>query len=425
MGLLVAGRVAAAQEAPPAGANELRRRLEQAEARIAELEETLKLQAQRIDALLTSSGAGSGTTSVASAGAGAPAVAATAPPGPQAPSVPTSPTDPPEARPITHQAQAVKFTGLVQAWYFLGNKGQSDTFRIRRTELYFSGDINKKAHFQVMIDPAKALALETSTTSIGGTPVLGAVSIGQSSRMLQNAFVSLDYIPRVQMNIGQYKLPLSLEGLQSSGQLETVERALFTSDRSRGGNYGDVRDIGFMLRGGLGKRVDFQAGVFNGIAESQNTTDVNDEKALVGRLVARPFKGLHIGMSGGWDNGSETRPRRERLGGELEYKRGAFHLKSELMTGEDGPLSRRGFYGHVGYRIRPRFEWVFRVDGWDPDTSSEDLPATVSELDYVTGFNFLISKHNLKVQANYLRKTFGSDALESRNVLLINTQTFW
>jgi hypothetical protein len=100
-------------------------------------------------------------------------------------------------------------------------------------------------------------------------------------------------------------------------------------------------------------------------------------------------------------------------------------VKSELMTGEDGPLHRRGFYGHVGYRIKPKLEWVFRVDGWDPDTATESTPASVSELDYVTGFNVFLAQHNLKLQVNYLRKTFGSDALHSRNVLLVNTQTFW
>jgi hypothetical protein len=389
----------AAQEAAPAGADELRQRLERAEARIADLEQLVRRQSEQLQALLPQ------------------AAASTKP-------AELPPAAPPE-RPITHPLLSVKFTGLVQAWYFAGNQGLSATFRIRRSELYFTGDVTKKAKWQVMIDPAKALALETTTTPVSGTPVLAAVAVGQSSRILQNAFVSLDYIPKVQMNIGQYKLPLSLEGLQSSGQLETVERALFASDRARGGNYGDVRDIGFMLRGGVGRHVDFQAGVFNSIAETQNTVDVNDEKALAGRLVARPLDGLQLGMSGAWDNGGGTRPRRDRLGAELQFKRGSFHVKSELMTGEDGPLHRRGFYGHVGYRIKPKLEWVFRVDGWDPDTATESTPASVSELDYVTGFNVFLAQHNLKLQVNYLRKTFGSDALHSRNVLLVNTQTFW
>lgn len=411
LALLLASPAAAQQAAPEP--DELRLRLERAEARIADLEELVRRQSDQLQALMPASAsakpAGPSPATAEASAAKPPIAAAEAPP----------------ERPITHPLLSVKFNGLVQAWYFVGNQGLSDTFRIRRTELYFTGQVTNKARWQVMIDPAKALALETTLTPVNGVPLLSAIAVGQASRILQNAFVSLDYIPKLQMNIGQYKLPLSLEGLQSSGQLETVERALFASDRARGGNYGDVRDIGFMLRGGVGPRVDFQAGVFNSIAETQNTVDVNDEKALAGRLVARPVTGLHLGMSGAWDNGGGARPRRDRLGGELEYKRGAFQLKSELMTGEDGPLHRRGFYAHVGYRFKPKLEWVFRVDGWDPDTASEDTPLSVSELDYVTGFNVFLSKHNLKLQVNYLRKTFGSDALESRNVLLVNTQTFW
>ncbi|HEU0004587.1 MAG TPA: porin, partial [Terriglobia bacterium] len=328
----------------------------------------------------------------------------------------------PTQNPVNRQISAIKFNGLLQAWYAHG-QGVANTFRIRRTELYFNGEINGKARWQVMVDPAKALLLDTSSTTIGGSRLLTEVAVSQSSRILQNAFITLDYIPKLQFNIGQYKLPLSLEGLQSPGELDTVERALFASDRARGGNYGDVRDIGLTGRGGLGRRVDFQVGVFNGIAETQNDIDRNSQKALVGRMVARPVTGLQVGFSGAF-GASGRGTDRDRLGAEFLFTRGALRLKSELMTGEDGPLHRRGFYGHLGYRLRPRLEAVVRVDTWDPDTATELTPASVRELDYVTGLNVFLSEH-LKLQVNYLRKTFGNDLLSPRNVLLVNTQAFW
>jgi phosphate-selective porin len=173
--------------------------------------------------------------------------------------------------------------------------------------------------------------------------------------------------------------------------------------------------------------------VFNGVAESQNEVDRNDQKAAAGRLVARPVDGLHVGASGAWDPGGDDdrspggagRPRRERWGGELQFARGPWLLRSEFIRGVDGPLRRRGFYGHVGYRFVPRVEGILRVDGWDPDTASESTRASVSELDYVLGLNVFFSQHNLKLQVNYLRKTFDTDIQPSRNVLLVNTQTFW
>jgi phosphate-selective porin len=359
------------------------RRLEAAEARIQALEERLAV---------------------------ATAARAVVPP-PPAPA--TSALESSSERPVTHQSVAVTFGGLVQAWYAAGTEGFRDTFRIRRSELYFDGRITDKARWQVMLDPAKALALDT-----------GTAAVDQSTRLLQNAVVTFDSSPRAQVSVGQFKLPLGLEGRQSSGRLDTVERALFASDRARGGAFADVRDIGLMVRW-AGGPVDVQGGVFNGVAETQNDVDRNDQKALVGSVAWRPAKGLHLGASGAWGNGRGDRPRRDRVGAEVQFVRGPFTAGSELMAGHDGALERRGAYGHLGYRFTPWLEGVLRVDAWDPDRRSDATPATVSERDYVLGINLLLSHHNLKLQANYLRKTFHDGVLPSRDVFLVNTQTFW
>lgn len=380
--LLVAD-AAAAQDPMPTDPLALVRRLQAAEARIKALEDRL-------------------------AGTAAPPAA----PSPRPASA--GAVDAPPERPITHQMVSLTFNGLVQAWYAAGTEGFRDTFRIRRTEIYFNGQITNKARWQVMIDPAKTLALDTS-----------AAAINQSTRLLQNAVITFDYNPKVRLSIGQFKLPLSLEGQQSSGRLDTVERALFASDRARGGALADVRDIGVMVRGGSGSRVDFQGGVFNGIAESQNEVDRNDQKSLAGNLVLRPLKGLHVGASGAWGNGGGDRPRRDRAGAEVQLVRGPFTARSEVMTGRDGVLRRRGAYGHLGYRFTPHLEGVLRVDRWDPDTRSDDSASTVGERDYIAGVNVFLSQHNLKLQANYMRKTFHDGVLPSRDVVLLNTQTFW
>jgi phosphate-selective porin O/P len=278
-----------------------------------------------------------------------------------------------------------------------------------------------------MIDPSKALALNNTFTTINGTPVLRDSSVTQSSRILQDAFITLSYFKRMNINVGQFKVPLSLEGLQSSGNLDT-ERALFASDRARGGTFGDIRDVGLMIYGPLNKQVDYQVGIFNGSGESQNDVDKNDQKALAGRLVARPafVKGLQIGASGVWGDGERgDRPRRDRLGAESLYLNGPVTLKGEVMTGVDGPIHRRGYYGHFGYQFNPKFQAIFRVDTWDPDTSKESTATSVFERDYVAGFNYFIRERYFKLQFNYLRKTFPSGILLPRNVALINLQTWW
>jgi len=321
----------------------------------------------------------------------------------------------------------IKFNGLLQAWFIGGNGGQTDTFRIRRAELKFTGEMSPHFKWTVMVDPSKALSLNNTFTTVGGTTVVKDTSVNQASRILQDAYITLSYWKKVNINVGQFKIPLSLEGLQSSGTLDT-ERALFASDRARGGTFGDIRDIGLMFYGPLTKRVDYQIGVFNGSGESQNDLDKNDQKAVAGRLVVRPsiFRGLQVGGSGVWGNGQRTdRPRRDRLGAEALFVHGPVTLKGEVMTGSDGAIHRRGYYGHFGYQFDPKIQGVFRIDTWDPDISRENTAASATERDYVVGANYLVREKYFKLQFNYVRKTYANQLIRSRNFMLLNFQTWW
>lgn len=321
----------------------------------------------------------------------------------------------------------IKFDGLIQAWYSAGN-GTNNTFRFRRAEMKFSGQILPKVKWTLMIDPAKALSVNKTTTAISGVPVVTDVSPNQASRILQDAFITLAYVKNVNVDIGQYKIPLSQEGLQSSSALDTVERALFMSDRSRGGGLGDIRDFGVQFSGPLGNNFNYQIGLFNGVGENQNIPDTNQQKDVIGRFVVRPpiIKGLQIGVSGAWSNGNRTtNPGRDRLGGELLYANKKFKFKAEVMGGVDGDFHRLGYYTHFGYKITPKLEAIFRIDGFDPDRRRETNSSNVTELDYVSGINYYIKEHNVKFQFNYIRKTFNSGIQSPKNLFLANLQTAW
>jgi phosphate-selective porin len=322
----------------------------------------------------------------------------------------------------------VKFTGMIQGWYSGGNAGFNDTFRFRRVEMRFTGDLLPKLRWSVMFDLAKALTLNNTSTTVNGTTLIRDTSVNQSSRILQEAFVTLSHFKRANLQIGQFKLPIGQEALQSSSALDTVERALFMTDRARGGALGDVRDFGVMLFGPLNNQVDYQFGVFNGSGETQNDVDRSDKKALAGRLVLRPdfIKGLQVGGSGVWGKGNRsTNPRRDRLGAELVYQRQKFKFKTELMTGVDGEIHRRGYYAHFGYRFMPKLEGIFRFDMFDPDISRETNSTNVTERDFIAGVNYYFKDDNFKLQVNYLRKTFSNNIVASRNQLLVNLQTSW
>lgn len=325
----------------------------------------------------------------------------------------------------------ITINGLLQNWYVTGSRefrrSQSNSFRIRRAELKLSGDIRPKAHWTVMMDVAKILSVSTTSRTVASDTVVGTVATNQASRILQDAFLTLDYIPHVRIDVGQRKVPLSLEGLQSSAALKTVERALMFSDRARGGDFGDVRDIGLLAYGPITRHIDYQLGIYNGLGENQNALDRNDEKAVAGRLVFRPafLPGLQVGGSGGVSGGDAPGTLYDnRVAGELLYERGNITVQSEIMNGADAGISRLGYYFLAAYRVTPRIEPVLRIDVFDPDTDRGSTAASVTERDYLVGANYLIDGNHLKLQANYLAKTFSS-ITETQHVLQINLQAAW
>ena len=138
--------------------------------------------------------------------------AAATPPTAAAPAKPPAPAP----APVMAGTGTIRFNGLLQAWLAGGDAGFKDTFRIRRAELKFSGDLGRTVGWAVMIDPSKSLG-----TTNGG----GATSINQASRVLQDAFLTVGRPAQLALTAGQFKVPISREGLESSAALDTVERA--------------------------------------------------------------------------------------------------------------------------------------------------------------------------------------------------------
>jgi phosphate-selective porin len=332
------------------------------------------------------------------------AVAAPAPPAPVA-KAPEAKTAPVTTSAAMTSSNPIVFSGIVQGWATADTGAPNNTFRIRRAEMKMTGIVTRGVGWAVMIDPAKVLS------SASGT-------INQASRVLQDAYITLPVRGGATLTVGQIKLPFALEGLAAPIAVETVERALFASDRGRGGTYGDVRDIGVSVKGTFRKRYDYQAGLFNGLGENQNDVDHNDRKSVIGRFVARLPGGLQLGASGARDGDF-----REHLGAELLLLRGPFELKAEAIAGRDDLLHRRGGYLHAGYRLTPRLEAVARFDTWDPDTSRDGDLTTSVERDYIAGFN-LKPRERLRLQVNAVRKTFAGGPA-ARNLLMVNLDTVW
>src|SRR5204863_660800 len=104
----------------------------------------------------------------------------------------------------------------------------------------------------------------------------------------------------------KFKTPVSLEVLQSDPVTLFNERGLPTA-------LAPNRDIGFQLWGDVADgRINYAAGVFNGVGDGRNTSNVDfeDHREFAGRLFLQPFKGtgvtalrgLGFGVGGSWGN---------------------------------------------------------------------------------------------------------------------------
>jgi len=342
--------------------------------------------------------------------------------------VAAAPPPPPPVITVDTGGAKLRLAGLVQGWFTASDAGVADTFRLRRGELKLGGEVNRRVRWDLVLDAAKALSVSNSYVTVNGQRVMSDTSVGQSGRMLQDAFVTLTRGSAFAIAIGQQKLPLAMEGVQSSSRLETVERALFMSDKARGGIYGDIRDFGVMAKGKVAKgQIEYSGGVFNGFGETQNDVDRDGQKPFIGRLVARPsaVKGLSFGSSYGRTTAHAGLPtRRDRAGVDASFARGRVLVASELMSGHDGVLARQGYYAHTTYRVFRDIDAVFRADTFDPDTTADTTAANVAERDWLGGMNWRIAGPSAVLQVNYLRKTF-LDIQPSRHVVMANVQTAW
>ena len=326
----------------------------------------------------------------------------------------------------------IKVNGLIQIWGMgeldAPNRGQTDTFRLRRAELKLSGNLTKRAYWWVLVDPAKSLSL--NTTASGGN--ITGVSVNQSSNILQDLVAGYTLAPGTALEIGQQKVPLSMEGLRSSSQLLTVERSIFNLLPVNSGRVGDIRDIGITLRY-AGPSIEGQVAVLNDSGNTQNTTDPNNAKDIVWHVDYKGVPGVLLGayqdISGGV---GASRALRHRLGVEGALTLGPHHLETEWVQARDGDPAVRSHGGYLlyAYSVSKPWQLVARGEYWNPNRDLHGA-AAVHEYDLTLGANYYLLGHNAKIQFNWIRKNIAGPVTASpttsflgldRNLFLVNFQ---
>ncbi|MBI4546123.1 MAG: hypothetical protein HY703_13065 [Gemmatimonadetes bacterium] len=222
---------------------------------------------------------------------------------------------------------------------FAGGEGDN-TFLVRRARVFATGVLEDKFGYMVMPRWDNGVAT------------------------LHFAWLESSHSPYASLRIGQFKEPLSLEGLHSDQYWDFVERSLIVSTQL------PLEDLGILLYGKFWRqRIEYGLGWFNG--RGKNLTDNNDDKDVAARIVLTPWKhararllrNLNLGVSysrgeneeslGGsrfrtgagttfWTFGAGTvqSDDRTRLGFDLEWIFGPASIKTEYLEQDWGGLAR-------------------------------------------------------------------------------------
>lgn len=327
----------------------------------------------------------------------------------------------------SHTLPPVELHGFIQVYYRSGDPFTKDGFRLRKADLKFNGDLSPHLKWRISFDAAKVLTVNKTTSAIDDSIALSDASIDQRTRILQDAALTYAVNHALQFDIGQQIVPLSLEGTIPTSNVETVERTLFIVERSRAGGLGDIRDIGVSANGRAFDAIEYHVGMFNETGESGGTIDVNDQKALMGRVVlhAPSFPQLQIGGSGGVEGGPPSQ-RRERTAGEAQFRTDLYTLRSEVMSARDGALRRFGWYGLGAIRPTTRLQFVARFDSWDRDRSRDVSLVDALERQVILGGSYLIDGSVAKLAVNLVRQTFPTvTTVRAGTFLLVAFQGVW
>lgn len=306
---------------------------------------------------------------------------------------------------------------LAQGWFLLdrnGDKTTTSTFRLRRAEISVKGEIlPKKVGVQIMIDPAKVREpTSTTLTDSGGDTVTVQAPTGALS-ILQDFYITF-LSTYADVSVGQFKIPVSWEGYNSSSKIIMPERALISS------LFGDKRDLGVRIAKSW-KKFGYSAGIFNG--QGANNLDTNIQKDLALRLEAYPVEGLTI--AGVTYNSVGVRDKagtKDRFEADIRYEHGPILAQAEFLRAADvrkdgdDAVNAQGFYAAFGYTIKHKdlggdLQPVVRVGYVDPD-ADKNLDPTMQTDDerwhYDVGLNYYLKAHEMKLQASYQRVQFES-----------------
>ncbi len=216
-----------------------------------------------------------------------------------------------------------------------------------------------------------------------------------SSAKLDVGYLNIAWWKPVQFRFGQFKMPMNLEELTSSNNIDFMERSFVNS-------MAPAKEIGAMVHGQFGKGFTYALAASNGAGQNTAETDNRvDNKDYLGRVTANfaEMMGnqdmvLHAGLSySRGDMGESSDSVKIGVDGSTEA-RGAKFFTAQSKNLVDNKLERRrtGIEGAVAYGpVKLQSEWLktnyeFTTTGTGATDGDLDIKAWYAEaLWLVTG----------------------------------------
>lgn len=284
-----------------------------------------------------------------------------------APASGARPAPAPAAPRLTFGEGFLELHGLLQTWFveslddnasrtrgtepYIDLGERRSTFRQRRAELRFAGDLNTRVAFLVMMDAARFLEY---------TPE-GQPRLDSRRSVLQDAVLTFRLLPLGNLSFGQAKTPLSAEGLATSSRLLFAERAEVAR------NIGDQRDVGVWIHQRFA-RVAYHLGVYDGYLA--NNLDDDSKKDLAGRVEVTHASGALVALAFQRSLSRADRQVRTTGGIDARFERGAFvsHAEAYWSRRRDAagrPATAAGAFVDAAVLIGP-LRPALRFDVYDP-----------------------------------------------------------
>lgn len=273
----------------------------------------------------------------------------------------------------------VRFGALLQTWGLNDTtaSGAKLNMRIRRAEIKFAGSVAEGSRWIVMLDPAKTLSS-------------GAVSSTNDNKVLQDIGIAFSLSKTVEIILGQFKIPTTAEGLDSSSELLLPERSLVGRGVSSDKVWGDRREPGLMFT--------YHENIWRAWAamtngQRTNVDDATNSKDLHFRLETAPSDQIKFGAFTTAGDSSYASRGRWGLNSRLNYQ--DLQIRVEAVHAVDQGIKSNGWDVDAAYRLGERFQPVARYEVVRNGTFEGNVASV--------GLNYFYAKHGAKIQAAYSR----------------------